>query len=291
VVLLDGFTPDPAPANGFRIVLPIVHDIKPGDSTEYCSWTDKILDQDLDLKAVKGQQTVTGHHVVIYYTTQQQPPGTQRICQDADMATFRFTVGAGGEGVNQTQVMPGDLVAHIPKGSQIVINHHYLNAGAKTLDAQSVVLATLNAPGAPAVRAGALAWVDTSLNVPPGNYGIDVKCTMTRDTQFFALLPHMHGYGTHITIDHTTVADGKTKRLFDVPWDPSYAFHPPTMTNDPSMPYVMKTGDTVDVHCDYVNNTSASLPFGVEMCVGFGQTIDAANLGNIACDAGNWGPF
>lgn len=290
VPLLAGFAPDPAPANGFRLVLPIVHGIQPGDSTEMCTWTDKILDQDLDIKMVKGQQSVTGHHVVIYYTKVQQPPGTQRVCLDSDMADFRYTVGAGGEGVNQTATMPGDLVAHIPKGSQIVINHHYLNASAKPYDAQSAVLVTLNAPGAPAVHSGALAFVDSALEVPPGNYGMDIKCTMTKDTQFWMLIPHMHAWGSHITVDHTSV-DAAPHRLFDVPWLPEYAFHPPAMTLDPTAPYVMKKGDTLNVHCDFNNSTAKSLPFGVEMCVAFGETINADNSDNIACDGGHWGPF
>jgi hypothetical protein len=290
VELLPGFQPGPAPANGFQLVMPIAHGIAAGGSFEYCTWSDVVLDHDIDVKAVQGLQTVTGHHTVLYYTTNLQPAGQQRICSDADMASFRFGAGAGGEGVAAKNVLPGDLAVHIPKGAQLVVNHHYLNASAQTVDnVQSAMNVYLADPGAKLVRASSLAFVDTAMKLPVGLSSVDITCTVNKDYSTWYFIPHMHRWGQHVTVDHTSA--GGTKRLFDVAWTPEYTFHPPSMTEDPSQPYVLHTGDQVHLHCDFNNTTGAAMPFGTEMCVAFAQTVDTANVGNLACDAGRWGPF
>jgi len=82
---------DPKPTNGYQIILPIVKDIQPAQDTEYCTWTDLILDHDIDIRAIQGYQTLGGHHVGLFSTDKHQDPGTTRKCTDDDMATFRFS--------------------------------------------------------------------------------------------------------------------------------------------------------------------------------------------------------
>jgi hypothetical protein len=280
---------EPPTANGFQVVLPIVRGLLPGSSNEICTWTERILDADLDVKAARGFQTKSGHHVVVYYSTVKQPPGTQRPCTDEDMASFRFVIGAGGEGTNQTNVLPGNLATHIPKGAQIVMNHHYLNASADMIDAQSAVNVELADPKAPLTQSSALAFVDTSLRIPPGSSGMDVKCKLKADMNLWRITPHMHQWGSHIRVDHTSGAT--STRLFDLQWDPDYTFHPPQDIRDPAKAYALKTGDEINVHCDFGNTTGKDLTFGLEMCVLFAETVDTKKLGNLACDQGSWGPF
>ncbi len=276
-------------ANGFQLVMPIVRGVAPGASTEVCTWTDKVLDHDINVKSATGFQTTTGHHIVIYYTTKHQPAGTQRECKDEDMASFRIVIGTGGEGTAAS--MPADLATKIPAGAQIVINHHYLNAGARALDAQSAVNVEMVPPGMPVTQSGNLAMLDTSMRVKPGTGAVDVRCTMQKDFRLWQLTPHMHAWGTHITIDHTKAADHSSSRLIDVQWDPDYSFHPPITLHDPAQPYILKAGDTMNVHCDFNNNTGSDLTFGSEMCVFFAQTVNVDGQGSIACDSGTWGDF
>jgi hypothetical protein len=301
VTLMAGFDPGPAPAagTGFQVVLPIVDDIAPGASDEYCSWTNIILDKDTWVKSSQGVQSKTGHHTVVYYTQSPLPAGTSRICSNADMAAFRFGIGAGGEGITEKAVLPGDLAVKIPKGAQIVINHHYLNASTTNVpQAQSSVNVWYADPTTKIELASSLAFVDTAMSLPVGKSSIDITCTAPQAFKTFMAIPHMHGYGTHITVDHGSGTT--TDRLFDVEWDPSYAFHPPEIQHDPTQPYMINKGDTVHVHCDYDNTTSGPLTFGAEMCVSYMQFVDTADLGNLACDtnAGTrvaptsaWGPF
>jgi hypothetical protein len=286
---LPDLKPTEPTANGFQIVMPIVRGIVPGASQEMCTWTDKVLTEDINVKSATGYQTKTGHHIVVYYTTKQQPAGTTRECKDEDMASFRIVIGTGGEGI--AAALPADLATKIPAGAQIVINHHYLNAGADSVDAQSAVNVEKVTPGTQVTQSGNVAMLDTSLRLKPGPSGLDIHCKIQKDLRFWMMTPHMHAWGTHFTVDHQKVADNSSSRLVDVQWDPDYAFHPPEMTHDPAQPYMMKAGDQMTVHCDFNNTTPTDLTFGTEMCVFFGQTVDIDGQGSIACDAGNWGDF
>src|SRR5262249_52591107 len=89
-IVVADLQPEAPDANGFQLILPKVTGIEGGKDYEVCTWTDKILTEDMDVKAAKGFQSKTGHHVVLYYTLNVQPAGTQRICNDEDMGKFRF---------------------------------------------------------------------------------------------------------------------------------------------------------------------------------------------------------
>ena len=191
---------DAKPANGYQIILPITKDLQPGTDNEVCTWTDLVVDHDVDIRAVQGYQTVTGHHVILFSTTKTQPPGTTRTCSDDDMATFRFAAGAGGEGQTARNEAPGNLVFRIPAGSQFVINHHYINATTAPHDAQSAVNIYLADAGGSYVPSGGLAFLNTGMRIPPGNNSVDVSCTMEHDAKVWSIFPHMHTFGTRITI-------------------------------------------------------------------------------------------
>ena len=271
------------PVNGFQIVLPVVAGVEAGTSQEWCTWTEHVLDADIDIKATQAFQTKAGHHIALFYTANKKAPGTSHPCTNDDMATFRYA-SAGGEGQGEVP-LPGNLVVHVPKGMQLVMNHHYLNAGSKPVDAQSALNVRLADPGTPTTRSGAVALLDTSMHAPPGISSFDVRCTMKNDLALWLLQPHMHQWGTHILIET------KTDKLVDTAWDESYVFHPPELRRDPQAPYVLRAGEEIHVRCTWDNPTKNDLTFGLEMCVAFGQTVDAKELGNMECNAGVWGPF
>jgi hypothetical protein len=286
IELMPGFDPEPAPANGLQILLPPVEGIKSGESYEYCTWTDHILDHDVDVKASKSFQTATGHHAVLFYTTKYEQPGTSRVCTDSDMATFRF---GGVSGENEYTEAPANLVWRLPKGAQLIVQHHYLNATPKELRAQSAINLRFATPGEKSVLSGSLAFVDTALRVPPGEQTLSFDCELNRDFKAWQFFPHMHRWGTHVSIDHTVA--GVTTRLFDLPWEESFTFHAPEIKRDPSNPFVLAKGDRIKVTCSWMNDTGKDLTFGNEMCVAFAQTVNDEELANLACDGGHWGDF
>ncbi|HEY4239188.1 MAG TPA: hypothetical protein VGM88_05205 [Kofleriaceae bacterium] len=285
---LPNLTIPPVPANGIQIITPIVRGIAPGTDLEMCTWTDHVVTAQTDVRSTTAFQTSPGHHVIVYYTTVQQPPGTTRECTDGDMASFRFVAGSASEG--QPSVAPGNLVFRIPQGAQIVINHHYLNATDETLDAQSGVNLDYADVGPTYVPDGSLAFLDTSMTIPPGDaQNIDVNCTVNHDYKVWYIAPHMHQWGKHIELDVTS--SGTKTTLVDVDWSSDFVFNPPTMQFDVTAPMMMHSGDALHLRCTYDNTTGGNLLFGREMCVTYAQFIDDAGLGGLDCDGGNWGPF
>jgi hypothetical protein len=279
------------PANGYQIVMPIVKALQPGADNEICTWTDIVTDHDVDLRAVQAFQTTGGHHIVLYTTTKVQPPGTTRTCTDDDMVTFRFSAGSGGEGQVGKNEAPGNLVFRVPAGAQIVLNHHYINATTQVRDAQSAMNIWVADPGPTYRVSGSMAFTDTSLRIPTGVSSMDIHCMMPADYKTWLFIPHMHAYGTRITITHDSPA-AATETLFDVQqWSPSYTFHPPEIRKDPDAPMVLKKGDGLNVHCEWDNTTANPMTFGIEMCVAFSQFVDDDLSGNVVCDGGHWGPF
>jgi hypothetical protein len=287
--LLPGFTPGPAPENGMQIVIPIMRGVPAGSDNEICTWTDAIADRDLMVRAVQGFQTETGHHIVVYKTKNHEPPGTRRHCSNDDLTTVRFVAGAGGEGIYDMNEAPGNLAFTIEKGYQIVVNEHFLNATSKPHDAQSVVNIYFADPNKTYIPSGALAIVDTTIDLPVGRPTKEINCVMNDDYKAWFSIPHMHAWGVNIKVDHES--GGVSKRLFDTNWVPSYTFRPPEMRVDPATPTLFKKGDRIKVLCEWNNDTGANLGFGPEMCVFFSQTVDDRGQGNWACDAGVWQSF
>jgi hypothetical protein len=281
---------DSKPANGYQVILPIVKDLQPGSDNELCTWTGLIVDHDIDIRAVESYQTNAGHHIVVFTTEKTQPAGTTRPCTDDDMATFRFSVASGAEGMGGKVEAPGNLVYHITAGSQVVLNHHYINATTAVRDAQSAENIWLADAGQTYVHAGASVVMNTDMHLPVGQATMDFSCTVPSEQNVWWLVPHMHALGTRITILQTS--GGTSTTLFDIPdWSPGYAFHPPDLRKDPSAPLVWKAGDNISVHCEWNNNTGAPVTFGTEMCLTFASTVNANNAPNIQCDGGKWGTF
>lgn len=286
-MIAEEFSPPPAPANGMQIRLKEVKNLQPGTSYEYCTWTDQITTTELSVKAMQGFQTKIGHHVVMFYTTKINPPGTTRECTEEDMASFRYVGGAEEEGVEY--VAPGDLVYKIPKGVQLVVNHHYLNASQNVMAGESALNIRFAEPSAKNVAVGHLAFLNTELRIPTGRSSMDVVCTMNRDEKLWHIIPHMHRWGSTTRIDF--VVGGAVQKVFEQAWQDDFTFHPPAVDWTLEKPMLLKAGDQVKVHCEWDNTTEKPLTFGMEMCVAFASTINSENRDNIACDNGEWVEF
>lgn len=277
----------PVPANGIQVITPIARDLQPGTDYEFCAWTEAIFDGQTDVRSTTGYQTEPpGHHAVLFYTMEHQPPGTQRICTESDMASFRYLTGNGSNGeINEA---PGNLVYRIPKGAQLVVNSHFLNAYDTVLDGQSLVNVDFAEPGN-YIPSGSTAFVDTAIEVQLGADSHEMSCVVDKTLKLWYFIPHMHRWGTKIAVDVTH--SGEKVRYFDTVWDESFAFHPPEIRRDVTSPITLSPGDKVDVRCEWNNDTGRVLPFGFEMCVAFGQFVDDQGIGSWACDGGNWTTF
>jgi hypothetical protein len=182
----------------------------------------------------------------------------------------------------------------LPKGAQIVVNSHYLNASANAVSqAQSAINVYYADPSVQHVESSMMVVVDTNLTVPVGASAYTEDCTVNQTYQAWSSFPHMHNWGTHVTVTNTPASTGVAQQLFDMDWDPDYAFDFSAVahTVDPSTPMTFNAGDKIHIECDYMNTTSAPMSFGNEMCVFANFVVDPNAVGNMACDSGHWGPI
>jgi len=286
--ILPELTVPAPPASGLQIISPPFDNVEPGKDYEVCTWTDAIFTKETDVKSTLGYQTEPpGHHVILFYTMDKLPAGTQRVCTDTDMASFRYLTGNGTNGIENSA--PGDLVFRIPAGAQLVMNQHFLNVTDETVRGQSVLNVNFAAPDPKNTPSGSLAIVNTGLVVEKGVTSQRMHCTYDKQYKLWYLIPHQHRWGQHIKVDLTR--SGVKTTEFDLPWEEEYTFHPPEKRMETSAPMIINPGDTIDVECTWNNNESRELPFGFEMCVVFAQFVDDAGTGSWACDGGNWTVF
>lgn len=288
-LLPDQLMVPPAPANGFQMVLPPIKNIPAGANVEYCTWTDRIVDKDTFVEAMEGFQAGPGHHVIIYATSEHKPAGTTRECMDSDMASFRYVAAALGEGTSGLNRPPEGLAFLLPKGFQLVVNQHFLNASAKARDGQSGFNVVYADPAKQYTLSSGFTILRTDLEVPVAKSDVEIACVVKQDFTAWLMFPHMHEWGTHFKA--TRKRNGKTDTLFDVDWGEGFIFHPPETYGKLNEPPILQKGDEIRITCSFNNTTGEKMYFGKEMCVISSQYADYKKNGNIFCDNGTYGSF
>lgn len=273
---------------GFRVTTPPVA-LAPGSDSELCTWSDRIVDTDTFVASIQAWQSPAGHHAVIYTTSARQPPGTTRLCTDEDMLTFRYLAVVGREGGAKVTSAPEHLAYRIPHGTQIVVNHHYINATTSDSYGVSALNFVPAAPGRDVSPVGALAVLTTDFAVVPGSSSAEADCTLPHDWDVWMLYPHMHERGSRILARHDHA--GHSDTLFDVRWNPSFSFDPPVVDRRAGPFLHFSAGDRIHLRCDWQNPGQETLYEGREMCVAFALTVERDGAPNLYCDAGAWRPF
>jgi hypothetical protein len=285
--LIPGFDPPPAPDGYTRYVTPVVHDIKPGDNVEYCQWVSAPAEQAQDVVDFTGLQSATGHHAVLYATTETQfAVGESHICTTADMLSISFIGGVGAEGNGGTK-LPDGLYFRLPVGQALMVNTHWLNATDKTTEGQAVLDLKFTPPDPSHVTADLFANNGDTFTIPPGApTPYDVSCTLAKDINLAMVSNHMHTNGTSAYTE-VVHADGSKEMLVDdTAWAGDQQFYPNWTYYSEAAPKVLHAGDTVHTHCEWQNQTSQTLQFPDEMCVGTGFYFPGN--GSLECDDGSW---
>lgn len=259
--------------------------IDPGVETYSCGYT--TLKEDLYIGAFSPIMPPGTHHVVLgyrdpgpadgYYQEDGQPTTPCTGVTFGDIFAYAATVG--------TEVfrMPEGVAEKIPAGKQLVFGLHVINTGSDPLSGRSGV--RIIKPNASEVQdiAEVVAVLPMGFSVPPGPSTTNTTCTSIGDATVFAVSPHMHLTGVHMK---TTAGPppGTATTLIDA----DYRFTDQKIQLLPE-PLHMKTGDQIQVACDYQNPGPDTLISGEsttknEMCITFAYrypalTPDAATDG------------
>jgi hypothetical protein len=283
VALLPGFDPPPPGPNGIQFVTPAVHGIPPGTDETLCTYLGYDNASDLDITAYMGFQTaVGGHHVILYSTVNHHAEDTHP-CNEADMIDARYLGGGGAE--SPAVPLPAGIVMRMPAHTQIMIQHHWINATDGPIDGQAAFNVTIE-PSSPANTVTQLFTnVTTNITLAPGPGSAHAQCTVGRDLSFFMLGGHAHELGKHVSIE-VTPASATPTMIYDTAWDATYQFNPPRNYYPVAQPFTLHAGDQIAVDCTYDNTTGAEVMFPREMCVAWGYFFPADT--EIDCVDGSW---
>lgn len=241
--------------------------VPPNKDVLWEEWVAAPLNSDMDAVEVTGAQSTGGHHANLYATTDAEPVGTNHVFQEADQLTQQTLGGIGGEG-NQSIKLPEGVVFRVTKGSGLLIQSHFINAGAQAIEGRSVLDVKLTTVDPTAQVASVMTNVTTQISIPPGqSTTVDFKCPVKTDFRALMWANHMHDYGTSATTELIN-ADGTTTPLqVDAHWEGSWAFHPNYTTFSVQSPGIIPAGSTLHTKCTWANNTNQTITFPDEMCI------------------------
>jgi hypothetical protein len=240
-----------------------------GRSAMIMEWVSAPFDRDLDVVDIAGWQSKAGHHAIIYATTDVQPVGTVRNWQNEDQITSRLIGGTAGEGAGIK--LPPGVVTRIPKGQGLFLQVHYLNASPNDVMGESFVDVKL-VEASPNHRVASF-FSSTNLNyeVAPGKTTIlDVNCKLKSDVPLLMFANHQHEMGVR-NLTEEILPDGthvEIKR--DDRWQYEWATNPNFTYKSVASPLVLKAGNVLHTHCEWMNPTARPVKFPDEMCVFLG---------------------
>jgi hypothetical protein len=149
-----------------------------------------------------------------------------------------FASGVGSPSLD----MPPGIALKVSAGQQVVLNMHLFDAGTSPVSGTAV----LNVAAAVDPTGYQLAGVpfvgNINFQVPAAGGTVNGKCTLSSDTQYFALFPHMHLQGQHMKV----VTSGSVNMTV---WDQDYSFMEQKFGT--WAPIQLKKGDVITNTCTY----------------------------------------
>jgi hypothetical protein len=274
-----------AAAKPFEEILAYDWNVAPGVETYFCVY--KTLTEDLWVSDFRPEFPIGTHHVTLGFSDPGPPDGVVAStdtaanppCNGVTLGTnLLYFAGVGTGGMS----LPSGVATKVPAGKQIEFSLHLLNPSSMPMTGHSGVEVVKVSPASVVHQAEVIAAGKfQGLTVPPMMSTQTGTCTMEGPVTLFAVAPHMHLMGVHMTTTMLLAAGG-TKPLFDK----AYQFDQQAYTFvDP--PLAVTTGDQMQVACSYNNTGSTTLTFGEsttqnEMCIMFAYRYPAIAT-NLVC--------
>jgi copper type II ascorbate-dependent monooxygenase-like protein len=276
----------PAPDEGLQLSMKLT--LAPGEEATYCIPL-VTPDHPVDIERFEHRYTQGSHHLLLLRggITAEQAARTDEPFECLSLVPSEVLYGAQvGEG---QQELPAGVGMRLSPGEVLVLQTHYLNATADTIDARAAVDLWFR-EGPATTQAGALFLYDWSISVPArGQASARMHCEIPRDINLISGASHMHrrgvGYEAFLTggsLDEPRLLY-ETDRWQDISLDPY----------DP--PLSITAGQAIDFHCDYSNPEDRTIVAGSsaadnEMCVFLGLYYPKMDTAAEACTGPGSGP-
>jgi hypothetical protein len=243
--------------------------IEPGGDKLFCHYLPVTIGADADqlVAEIHSYQLRYGHHVSLNYTT-EPGPALSRECTEQDM-TRSLLVGAGNESAELMFRLPPGIVVRIPRGTQVILQSHYINPTGAPLRVRDAITVLPPAEGASVQIADPLAMSDGEFSIPPrsSGYGRTLECELDRDMNVVNLFGHAHEWATRLWIEHAPAGSSTFTSVYDERGAGARLMNsPPMRFFDVQSALRWRAGDRVRLSCDWNNTTAHALAFPEEMC-------------------------
>jgi hypothetical protein len=280
-------TAKPGIRDGYRRFEAKPTPVAAGQTVMGVQWVGPATDRDLDVVDIVGWQSASGHHALLYATANVQPVGTARDWQNQDQLASRLIGGSGGEAGGQVKLPPG-VVTRIPKGHALILQLHYMNTSSKDLMGESVVDVKM-VDASPAHRvASFFSSTNVAYELPPQQgTSHDVTCKLKEDVPLIMFANHQHHMGVSVFTEQILPDGTRTEVKRDERWQYEWAFNPNYTYRPVDSPFILKAGNTLHTHCEWLNTGPTAVRFPDEMCVFFGFFLGERD---ISCAEGGPNP-
>lgn len=268
------------PPEGMGVQFKMVTEIGPGVETERCQFF-KAPAEGLYVNREEVRFTQGSHHVLLFKTSYNEIPTTNKAgavvdtskvldCPDGPNADWDAGPVVGGsqsfDGDSMLNTLPSDVAVHLPPGTVVLMNVHYVNASSEALVAD----ARINLYSIPKEQvkheAGLLFFYNPFIHIPAGGKGTArMRCPVTQDISIVNVQSHMHRRGVNFVADVTDGDGNKLQELYtNTEWE-----QVPVRSFDPLL--TVKAGQALDYRCDYENKEATDINQGPrskdEMCM------------------------
>jgi hypothetical protein len=277
----DAGPPVPRSDAGSRHDLPATFvadslEIAPGQEAFRCQNFANRYGRDVAVVSSEVFMTVGSHHMFLFMQQNEQNEGDGPLVECSGLS-FGTYVHLAGTSESRVDYPPG-VGMMVPATDNFQIMVHYLNSTSDTVHA--VVAATLHArdPADVPIHASQIFSNTLSVNIPAKSKAtVHQSCGIPKDVNLFTASSHMHSHGVHY------IARSSDGQLL---YETNEWAEPQPWTFSP--PRLLRAGSTIDVACDYDNQTDQALSFGEsaatnEMCIFVGAYYPAADGESITC--------
>jgi len=270
-VALVGCSDDAASEDPPRATIDLASDpfTVPAGEERYFCWT-QTIERDVRIDRFDYAARPIVHHLVVSRSLVPQEDGFSE-CDVLFAPTWAPMFGAGSGDL--ALEAPEGASHDLPAGTQIVMQLHLLNLGAEDVT-DEVSVTMREAEPEDQDNIGIFSFGTTDIDLPAGTSTAVVNdCTLDKDVEIFALLPHMHYLGTSLTLETGPSLDALEESYRRDPWD----FDDQQIDE---FPLSLSAGTATRTTCSYGNNTTDDVVFGEssfdEMCflVGFATNTD-----------------
>ena len=245
----------------------------PGEEIFKCQDFANPFGQNAVVLSTESFMTTGSHHMFVF---QQADVGNGEL-EDCSGLEFHSSLHLAQESQSRTTYPPG-IGRLLTAGEGLRLQVHYLNSSSDTIRPEVAVTIQADTMEAVPTLASGLFINTIGISVPPNSSGEATNhCTVPKDIQLLSATSHMHSHGVYFTArgDKDQLLYETTEWEEPEPWH----FNPPRK---------LGAGSSVNVRCEYQNDTDRTLNFGEsaatnEMCIFSGLYYPAEFAEAITC--------